>query len=289
MGRYLIKTAPDMLDLGCSFFPMSKKEAVPYRCDKRHVDVSERRSVIDTIRMIKPDYLVHTAAMADVDYVEKNKDEATRVNLGGTLNIVEACKENGTHLIYISSNAVFNGDNPPYSENSDINPINYYGKLKAKEEDAVKKSGLKYTIIRPILMYGWNLAQERKNPVTGLIESLRRGSKIRMVDDIFCNPLFAEDCANVIWRIVALAKEGVFHVGGNDEISRYEFACLIADTFGFDRSLIEPVKNSYFSQISPRPKNTTYCIDKIKRELNIFPRGVRDGLEAMKVAKDADA
>ncbi|MDD5173445.1 MAG: SDR family oxidoreductase [Candidatus Omnitrophica bacterium] len=289
LGHYLIKTAPDNFSLGCSFFPASKRDAIPYNCDKRYMDIGEKKSLLSLLRAVKPDYLVHTAALADVDYVERNKDEARYVNLGGTLNIIEACKENRTHLIYISSNAVFDGENPPYAEDAGTNPINYYGELKVREENAVIKSGLKYTIIRPILMYGWNLVLERKNPVTWLIESLKKGVKVKMVDDIFCNPLFAEDCAGAIWRAVMLGKEGVFHVGGNDEVSRYEFACITAEVFGFDKKLIEPVKNSYFAQISPRPKNTTYCIDKIRRELNIFPRGVRDGLEAMKAAKDASA
>lgn len=289
LGHYLIKTAPDNFNLGCSFFPISKKDVIPYHCGKRHMDISERKSVLDTLRVVKPDYLVHTAAVADVDYVERNRDEARRVNLGGTTNVIDACRENGTHLIYISSNAVFDGKNPPYAENADTRPINYYGELKVMEEDAVIKSGLKHTIIRPILMYGWNLKMERKNPVTWLIENLGKGEKARMVDDIFCNPLFAEDCARVIWRAVMLDKRGIFHVGGNDEVSRYEFACLTAEVFGFDKKLIEPVKNSYFAEICQRPKNTTYCIDKIRRELNICPRGIRDGLEAMKAADDVNA
>jgi dTDP-4-dehydrorhamnose reductase len=131
-------------------------------------------------------------------------------------------------------------------------------------------------------MYGWNLKVERKNPVTWLIDILKAGKSVNIVNDIICNPLFVQDCANAIWKIITLDKHGIFHIGGNDEMSRYEFACITAEVFGLDRSLIRPVNNSFFTGIAPRPKNTTYCIDKIKKELQIFPMSVREGLRALK-------
>jgi len=79
-----------------------------------------------------------------------------------------------------------------------------------------------------------------------------------------------------------LNKEGIFHVGGEDEMSRHDFACLTADIFGLDGSLIRPVKNSFFKSISPRPKNTTYRIDKIKKELQVFPLRALKGLKTMR-------
>jgi len=225
---------------------------------------------------------VHTASIASVDYIEKNKDVSRETNMGGMKNIIKACKNSGAKLIYISSNAIFDGNNPPYREEDKPNPLNYYGELKVGEEELLRLSGLSFSIVRPILMYGWNLGVERKNPVTWLIDALKENKPVNMVDDIFCNPLYSGDCADAVWKIIELEKKGVFHVGGEDEISRYDFACITAEVFGLNRSLIRPVKNSFFKDIAPRPVNTTYCIDKIKRELNIFPLGVREGLEKMR-------
>lgn len=287
MGHYLIKTSPRIYGISYTFFPMNKQNAIPNDCDKHHLDISDKDAVLNTVRRIKPDCVIHTASIANVDYVEKNKEEAKKVNLNGTANIIEACLEADAKLIYISSNAVFDGQKPPYSENDPLNPINYYGQLKVAEEELVRRSGLKYAIVRAILMYGWNLPVERKNPVTWLIEILEVGKEINIVDDIYCNPLFVNDCCEVIWKIVALNKEGTFHVGGRDEISRYEFACLTAETFGLDVNLINPVKNSFFKDLASRPQNTTYCIDKIKKELGVFPLGVREALEIMKRSDQA--
>jgi len=282
LGHYLIKTAPTNYNICCTFFPPEKKGSILYNCGIYYLDITDRDEVLNVIGDIKPDCVIHTASIAKVDYVEKNKEEARKTNLGGTMNIIEACQEINAKLIYISSNAVFDGKNPPYSEEDPVNPLNYYGKLKVEEEKFVKSSELKYAIIRPILMYGWNLKIERENPVTWLIDLLKAGKEVKIVDDILCNPLFVKDCADVIWKTVALNKKGTFHVGGEDELSRYEFACITAEIFGLDQKLITPVKNSFFAAISPRPKNTTYCIDKIKRELGVFPMGAREGLEAMK-------
>jgi len=166
LGHYLVKTASEIYDASYTFFPENKKDSIPYNCDKYHLDIRDRAAVLNTLKKIRPDYVIHTASIASVDYVEKNKQEARENNLGGTINIIAACQEVGARLIYISSNAVFDGENPSYSENDPVNPLNYYGTLKVEEEKAVKKSGLKYAIVRAILMYGWNLNVERKNAVT---------------------------------------------------------------------------------------------------------------------------
>lgn len=282
LGHYLLKSAPQLFELSCTYFPEYKKDSISYRCAKCYVDISNEDSVLAAAEKVNPDYVVHTASIANVDYIEKNKDEAQRINIGGMKNIIKACKNSGAKLIYISSNAIFDGSNPPYREEDKPNPLNYYGQLKVQEEEMVRQSGLSYSIVRPILMYGWNLAVERQNPVTWLIEALKENKPVKMVDDIFCNPLYVGDCVQAIWKIIELKKEGIFHAGGKDETSRYDFACITAEVFGLNKGLIKAVKNSFFKDIAPRPVNTTYCIDKIKRELNIFPLGLREGLEKMK-------
>ena len=289
LGHYLIKSAPEKYNVSCTFFPAYKRDSINYNCRKYHLDIRDRDSVLNTVKKIKPDCVIHTSSVASVDYVEKNKEEARITNMGGMKNIIEACQEVKASLIYTSSNAVFDGENPPYFENNPVNPLNYYGHTKVQNEQAIRKSGLRYAIVRPILMYGWNLKVERKNPVTWLIDLLKTGKDVNIVDDIICNPLFVQDCADVIWKIVTLNKKGVFHIGGNDEMSRYEFACITADVFGLDRNLIKAVRNSFFKGIAPRPKNTTYCTDKIKKELQMFPMGVREGLRVMKDTQHENA
>lgn len=282
LGHYLLSSAPEAYEISYTYFPEHKKDFIDYKCDKYYVDVCDENSVLAAVEKINPDYIIHTASIASVDYIEKNKEEAERTNIGGMKNIIKACKKSGARLIYLSSNAIFDGKNPPYKEEDKPNPLNYYGQLKVNNESMLKQSGLNYSIVRSILMYGWNLDIERKNPVTWIIDLLKENKSVNIVDDIFCNPLYVKDCADVIWRIVELNKEGIFHVAGEDEVSRYEFACIAAEVFGLNKDFISPVKNSFFKGIAPRPANTTYSIEKIKKELNIFPLGIRKGLEMMR-------
>ncbi len=282
LGHYLLKDIPQNIEVSATYFPENKNDSIIENCDKYCVDVCDEDMVLSTVERIKPDCIIHTASIGRVDYIEKNKDEAKKVNMGGMENIIKACKKSGAKLIYLSSNAIFDGNDPPYREEDEPNPLSYYGQLKVNNEIVLKQSGIRYSIVRPILMYGWNLDVERKNPVTWLVDLLKENKPVNIVSDIFCNPLYAKDCADVIWKIIELDKKGIFHVAGEDEISRYDFACLTAEVFGLNKDLITPVKNSFFKGIAPRPVNTTYCIDKIKKELNIFPLGVRKGLEIMR-------
>jgi len=282
LGWHLLQTVPEDYELACTVFPAEKDNALPLEFRKFHTDIRDREAVFVAMEEIKPDYVIHTASIASVDYAEKNKELARMTNLEGTKNIIEASKKTGSKIVYMSSNAVFDGEKPPYSEDDSVNPLNYYGFLKTEEEKELKRSGINSLIVRAILMYGWNLSVERKDPVTWLIDMLGEGNKINMVDDIFCNPLYVVDCAEAIWQLIKHNKTGTYHVGGGEEISRYDFALLTAEIFGLNKELINPVKNSFFKGISPRPKNTTYYVEKIKKELNFFPKKVREGLEHMK-------
>ena len=112
-------------------------------------------------------------------FCEKNKKVAYKINVKGTENMIKVCYKNKAKLIFISSNAVFDGSNPPYSEKSKVHPVNYYGKTKVISEKMIMKSNVDYAIVRLILMYGWNHPKERENPVTWLINKLKNGRKIK--------------------------------------------------------------------------------------------------------------
>lgn len=123
LGSYLVGSVPEGVDASYSFFPADKKDAIINNCGKYHLDTRDKEAVFGIMETIKPDYIIHAASLASVDYVEKNKEEAKAVNLGGTSNIIDACKKVAARLLYISSNAVFDGTSPPYAEEDRANPI----------------------------------------------------------------------------------------------------------------------------------------------------------------------
>lgn len=251
-----------------------------------NADICDEDSMEKVFHDSDPEVVIHTAGAANVDYCEKHPDEARRSNVTGTKVITELCKKHGSKIVFISTNAVFDGKHAPYSEDSAPCPINSYGKMKLEAEEIVKGSGLKYLIVRPILMYGWNNEHERSNTVTWLIGKLRNGEKVNMVNDVYENPLFNRSCAEIIWSLMNSDKEGLYHVAGKDVVNRFEFANLIAGVFYLDKSLINSVSSGYFTNLAPRPSNTSYDVAKVERELNIKLPRLKESLSLMRRTKE---
>jgi dTDP-4-dehydrorhamnose reductase len=119
------------------------------------------------------------------------------------------------------------------------------------------------------------------------VRSLENGKPIKVVDNVLSKPLPAWSCADVIWALIQQNRTGVYHAAGRDHISLYQFAVLTAEVFGLDASLIEPVPDSYFPEIAPRPQDTSFDTTKMETELGVKAVGVRDGLLKMKAERPA--
>ena len=228
------------------------------------------------------DVVIHAAGIASVDYVERHFEESWESNVVGTQNVVDLVCKRDMRLVYVSSNAVFDGDRAPYSEDHPTNPVNRYGRIKVECEGIVRRMCQEALIVRPILMYGWHLPQARMNPVTWLIDRLRRGESTHLVNDVYENPLYSHHCAEAIWGAIRLGKTGTFHIAGKEIVNRYELAKLVAQVFDLDATLLHPVDSSFFPAIARRPKNTSFLTKRMQEDLGIEPLSLREGLERMR-------
>ena len=251
------------------------------------LDVTDQTRISTLIERFEPDLILHAAALSNVDFCQKHQKETWLVNVKGTRNIVKACEQSRIPLLYISSNAVFDGAKDLYGEKDKPNPVNFYGKTKYEGEKIVQKSSLPWIIVRLITMYGWPPSGTRQNPVTWTLEKLQNGEKLRIVNDVRLNPLYNHDAADALWIIIEKGRnKNIYHAAGSEVVNRYQWALETAKVFGFDPSLISPVSSSFFNRkIAPRPPQTIYSIKKIKRELGIRPKGIKEGLKAMEDEK----
>ena len=287
LGVALQKLAPTNTEGFSIYFPeRSLPEPLPFPI--RAADVTDRKQMRSIFEWAKPDVVIHTAAIGSVDFAEKNREQTRKVNVGGAEVVVELCRSFHSRIVYISSNAVFDGRTPFYSESDPVNPINYYGQLKVEAENIVKDGGIPWAIVRPILMYGWSYPGERDNPVVWWVRSLKEGKSIKVVDNVFNKPLPAWSCAEVVWKVIEQNRSGIYHAAGRDHVSLYEFALLTAEIFGLDASLIEPVPDSYFPEIAPRPRDTSFDTTKMENEPGVKTVGAKDGLSRMKSERLAD-
>ena len=234
------------------------------------------------------DIVIHCAALKQIDTGEYNPFEFIKTNINGTQNVIDLVVKRDMRLVYISTNAVFDGKCAPYEEDDLTNPINRYGHIKVKCEEIVTRMCPEAIIIRPILMYGWHVPQGRLNPVTWIIDRLQRGEKSHLVTDVYENPLLSYNCAESIWRAIQLKKRGTFHIAGKEVVNRYEFGRLVAESFDLDASLLYPVSSSFFPTIAPRPHNTSFLTKRMQVELGMEPISLHDGLQRMRaVARDS--
>jgi dTDP-4-dehydrorhamnose reductase len=131
-------------------------------------------------------------------------------------------------------------------------------------------------------MYGWNNAYERKNILTMTLEKLTNNEKVYAYEDVYSNPLYSVQCAQVIWKIIEMNLTGDFNVGGAETVTICDFLRTAAKVFGQNQELIVPVRQGYFSELVKRPRDTSLATNKIEDILGIKPLTLEQGLSMMK-------
>lgn len=255
--------------------------------DSRYVaysvcDVADKDRLFDLFDGERIDCFIHAAGISDTDMCERKPEEARISNVAGTMNLIELAKLKKSKFVYISTNAVFDGERAPYGEDDAANPINVYGTLKLECERLVMDGIKDHLILRPILMYGLGNPNERKSFLVKMMENLNDGKTVHVVDDIYENHLLSYQCADLIWKLIDMDAVGIYHAAGRDILSRYEAVKRAAGVFGFDESLIKPVSSEFFPGIAPRPKNTSYKTQKIEKKTGQRPLGLDEGFLIIK-------
>lgn len=245
------------------------------------LDVTSKQDVFSLVGSIKPDLIIDMHAINNVDKCETDKDEAWKVNVDGTRNVVEAATTYGSKFVFMSTDYVFDGKKMGYGEKDKPEPATYYGKTKIISEKIVEALDANYIILRSSVIYG-NGGMNKKNFVTWVIENLKQRKEIRVVIDQFNKPTFADDIADIIYALYEKDASGLFHAVGSDYINRYEFACRIADKFNLDKGLIKPITTPDLNQVSPRPMKLYLSTDKIERIVGRSLVGIDSGLESLK-------
>ncbi len=274
LGKYLTESKPDSVILQSTWFT----RYIP-TCTYQ-LNVCDKSQVAYVFEQAKPDVVIHCAAVGSVDYTEVYYDETRDVNVLGTENILKATQDANALFVYISTNAVFSGRNPPYDEDDNRNPVNAYGRIKREAENVVKMYQ-NWLIIRPFLLYGYPYPGGRSNWLVTILDKLGRGEIVKLVDDIYWQPSLAWDVAQAIWRLIDLKVQGVYHVASDDRMSLYGFGLKVAKAWGYDIGLIEPIASSKLNLKAIRPVDTTFKLDKI-HELGIKLRSVEEGLKVLK-------
>jgi len=275
LGKHLLESKPDNVTLESTWYTNY------VGLQMHHLDICNKSQVAYIFERTKPDIVIHCAAVGSVDYTESHYKETEAVNVLGTGNVLKAAQDARALFVYISTNAVFSGDYPPYEEGDTRNPVNAYGMIKKQAEHIVQDSR-NWLIIRPFLLYGYPYPGGRGNWFTAILDKLGRGEIVQLVDDTYWQPSLALDVAQAIWRLIQPdIGMGIYHVASDDRMSLYHFGLKIATEWGYDIGLVEPISSDKLNLKAIRPVDTTFKLDKI-HGLGIRLRSVEEGLKVLK-------
>ena len=231
----------------------------------------------------KPDVVIHSAAMTQVDDCEQDQEACNLLNVEATKYCAEACARHGVHLIFLSTDFIFDGKNGPYGEEAEPAPLSVYGWSKLRAEDAVKASGARYAIARTVLVIGYVPGLSRSNIILWARQALGRGERIRVVHDQVRSPTWSVDLAEGCLRIAEVGAEGIYHISGPDTMSILDLVRRVADHAGLDASLIDPVSSESLGQAAKRPPITGFDISKARRDLGFSPHSFSEVLNRIPI------
>ncbi|MBL7964051.1 MAG: SDR family oxidoreductase [Flavobacteriales bacterium] len=245
----------------------------------RPLDITVQAEVDAVFDAVKPDAVIHTAAMTNVDACELDPATCHIQNVTATQHLVNASKRHASHFIHLSTDFIFDGQAGPYREEDEPAPLSIYGHSKLESERVVMEAGLeRWAIARTIIVYGVAPGLSRSNVVLWAKSALEKGDPIRVVDDQWRMPTLAEDLADGCIRIAARGATGIFHLCGPDGMSILELVMRVGKFFKLDTSRVTPVKSDTLGQPAKRPPRTGFYIDKARSELGYAPRGFEGGL-----------
>lgn len=237
------------------------------------IDITNEEVVRDIVRC-EPDVIVHAAAFVDVDAAENNSKEAKRVNVQGTSNIVSAAEKTEAHLIFISTDNVFDGERGNYSEKDKLNPVNFYGETKTSAEKMVEDSDSDSTIFRTALVF----KEGYQNFFTWLMGKIEKGDEIGVVTDQKCNPTYAPNLAEAIIESAERNITGVYNMAGASAVTRYESAQIMKEELGLEGQ-IERAKRSDIPWEADRPKDSSLDLSKFNEKFETDPLSLSESLE----------
>lgn len=226
-------------------------------------ELSDQDEVDTLASLVEPDVVIHTAAISRTDTCEQHHELCHAINVEATEHLIQAFP--AAKFIYFSTYAVYDTPAGHCNETCDTRAINYYVQTKLDAEQHVQKLH-DYVILRPSVMFGYvGHVQESSNYFMQLLDAIRKGSTLRSPTDQYFNPIWVDCVVEILRHIIINDVSGIFNVGSNEDISKYEFNRAIMERFGFDKNFLEGI--SSVDLRVKRPSMGTISSEKIQQRL----------------------
>ena len=249
--------------------PVSEVRPVP-------VDLTKEQEVARVIAEVRPQAIIHAAAMTEVDYCEDHRDEAWAQNVVATDNLARGAVSIGCPLLYISTDFVFDGRRGGYTEDDEPNPVNYYAVTKLEGEERVRQAKGEHLILRTTI-YGWN-SQPKNSFPEWILKELRAGRQPRLFTDLFWSPIFTDNLSRALYEAVDKGLRGLYHVAGSEPCSRFAFGQALMQQKGASQDRVLSSKLEEANLKAPRPHDCSLNVSKAQAVLSEPLLGVAGGL-----------
>ena len=243
------------------------------------LDLSDEHQIIQTLQEIKPDRIIHLAAMTGVDLCETEKELATLINTKATEILARQAAKQNIFFLYVSTDYIFNGINGMKKEYDSSNPLGFYGKSKLEGELALKKLTSSWCIARTSTPFG--IHPTKKSFPLWVKENLEMKKEISVLIDQFTSPTYVPNLSKMLIEIAVRQIVGLIHVSGATRISRYALAELIAEKLNLDKKLLIPTKMNTMNWNAQRPKDSSLDVSLANEILNEKPQGIEQSLRSL--------
>jgi len=242
------------------------------------LDLQDAAALEDLVLGLRPDVIVHTAALSDIDFCESHPRAAQAVNVEVTLHLARLCRRIGGRLVFFSSDSVFDGEKGMYRESDSPSPLNRYAQTKVEAEMGIAEVLPNHLIIRPSLIMGLPVVESGNSFLWRLIENLENGRRSAFPSTEIRTPVDAVSLSRATLEAARLDCTGFLHLAGADRLSRYDMACRIAWTLGYAADLIEDRPPEITTGRARRPADASLDAALARRLLATPLRGLEEGL-----------
>ncbi|WP_404789320.1 SDR family oxidoreductase [Altericista sp. CCNU0014] len=218
------------------------------------IDLTDRDALRDSIQNLRPDAVIHAAALSRPNDCQMNPDESFAVNVRASLNLAEYCGALEIPCAFISTDQVFDGSNPPYAETAPVAPVNLYGEHKVMAEEGMSARNPKTIVCRMPLMFG--VSPHAQIFLQSFVSTLQAGQPLKLFTDEVRTPVSGQTAAQGI--LLAL-REGpsCLHLGGTERISRYNFGKMLAKILNCSEQLLQACQQADIRMAAPRPADVS--------------------------------
>lgn len=235
-------------------------------------DLLEEGALERLLEHTQPDWVIHCAALANVDACESAPELAQHLNAEIPAKLAHLVARGGARLVHISTDAVFDGQRGDYTESDPPNPLSVYARSKLAGERGVAAANPDAIIAR-VNLFGWSMSG-RRSLAEFFVRSLQAGEQVNGFTDVIFCPLLVNDIAGLLLNMLELELHGLYHVVSRECLSKYEFGVRLAGQFGLDSELIRPISVAESGLKAARSPRLSLSTHKLSTDLGQPPPGI---------------